>query len=57
MDVDDEDRCVLLLRFENEELLREWAASDAHDRMIERLEPYQTRKQTSEVFRAGPALT
>jgi chromatin segregation and condensation protein Rec8/ScpA/Scc1 (kleisin family) len=37
------------------DLLREWADSDEHDRMIERLAPYRKRKQTSQLFRAAPA--
>lgn len=56
-DVEDPERCHLLLRFESVELLRAWADSDAHDRMIDRLAPYQKRKQTSEIFRAGPEQT
>lgn len=55
-DIDDPERCQLLLRFENRELLRAWADSDEHDRMIDRLAPYQTRKQTSTIFRAGPEM-
>lgn len=53
-DVDDPERCLLLLRFESIDLLRAWADSEAHDRMIDRLSPYQTRKQTSEIFEAAP---
>jgi hypothetical protein len=36
------------------DLLQTWADSNAHDRMIDRLAPYQTRKQRSEIFRAAP---
>ncbi len=53
-DVEDPERCALLLQFERLDLLRAWADSDEHDRMIERLAPYQTRTQTSEIFRADP---
>jgi antibiotic biosynthesis monooxygenase (ABM) superfamily enzyme len=51
-DIDNPERCQLLLRFESLDLLRDWADSDEHDRMIERLAPYRKRKQTSEIFRA-----
>ena len=54
-DIDHPERCSLLLRFESMDLLREWADSDEHDRMIERLAPYRKRKQTSQLFRAAPA--
>ena len=53
-DADHPDRCLLLLRFESMDLLQTWADSNAHDRMIDRLAPYQTRKQRSEIFRAAP---
>jgi len=53
-DTDQPDRCVLLLRFESMDLLRAWADSTAHDRMIDRLAPYQTRTQTSEIFQTAP---
>lgn len=54
-DVDDPERSVLLLRFERLDLLRTWAASDEHDRLIERLAPYRTRTQQSCIFQVAPA--
>lgn len=50
-DVDEPDRCQLLLRFESLDLLRAWADSEEHDHMIERLSSYQKRKQKSDIFR------
>lgn len=52
-DIDKPERCQLLLRFESLDLLRRWADSAEHDHMIERLSPYQKRKQQSEIFRTG----
>ena len=52
-DVDDSDRSTLLLRFERLDLLRTWAASPAHDRMIEQLAPYRCRKQQSQIFQVA----
>jgi antibiotic biosynthesis monooxygenase (ABM) superfamily enzyme len=51
-DIDNPERCQLLLRFESLDLLRAWADSEEHDRMIGRLAPYQKREQNSEIFRA-----
>ena len=36
-DVENPERCHLLLRFESLDLLRAWADSEEHDQMIERL--------------------
>ncbi|NBC67073.1 MAG: hypothetical protein GVY07_15625 [Bacteroidetes bacterium] len=41
----------LMLIFENEELLKKWSNSKEHDHLIDKLKPYQTRKQSSEIYR------
>lgn len=53
-DVQDENACHLLLTFESLPLLRAWSRSEAHDKLIAKLEPYQHKKQTSEVFEKHP---
>lgn len=49
--------CHLLLKFESLALLRTWASSDEHDRLIEKLAPYRNKKQRSIIFEAGKMLS
>jgi antibiotic biosynthesis monooxygenase (ABM) superfamily enzyme len=45
------DEMHLLLSFGAEPQLRRWAKSDAHDRLLARLEPYLRRVQDSTILR------
>ncbi|MDN5202300.1 hypothetical protein QQ008_13020 [Fulvivirgaceae bacterium BMA10] len=49
-EIEDQDRCLLLLKFENLDLLRQWSKSEAHDHMISKLEPFRSQKQQSRIF-------
>lgn len=40
----------LLLRFENLPLLRDWAASDDHQEILDLLIPFREQKQRSQIF-------
>lgn len=46
--------CHLCLRFDSEPQLQRWSDSDAHDRLLDELVPYQRQKQASTVFRVIP---
>lgn len=46
--------CHLCLRFDSEPTLRRWSGSDAHDRLLDKLTPFQTHKQESIQFRVVP---
>ncbi len=50
-DVEDKERDLLLLKFENLELLRKWANSEEHNNMIKLLENHMLKKQTSQIIR------
>lgn len=49
-DIQNDQRCLLLLHFENLELLRNWAKSDDHDQMIAKLAQYRFQKQASQIL-------
>lgn len=49
--IDQNNECHLLLTFESEILLRKWANSKEHDNFIQKLKPYQHRKQVSSIFK------
>ena len=50
-DIENTDRSLLLLKFENLELLRIWSSSQEHDKMIKLLKKYMIKKQKSQIFR------
>ncbi len=50
-DVEDKERSLLLLKFENIELLREWSNSEEHNNMIKLLEKHMIKKQKSQILR------
>ncbi|NBC19390.1 MAG: hypothetical protein GVY18_18955 [Bacteroidetes bacterium] len=51
--VDASDECHLLLTFASLDQLRAWAASETHDALLDRLEPFRLKTQRSRIFRAG----
>ncbi len=50
-DVEDKERNLLLLKFDNIELLRKWSNSEEHNDMIKRLNKYMLKKQKSQILR------
>ncbi len=50
-DVEDKERNLLLLKFENIELLREWSNSEEHNNMIRLLKNHMVKKQKSQILR------
>ena len=51
IDVEDESRTLLELKFENMELLRYWSKSKEHDQAIAQLLEYRIKKQKSQIFK------
>ncbi len=49
-DVENQERTLLILRFKNLELLRIWAKSEAHDRVIGLLKEHRVKKQKSQIL-------
>ncbi len=50
-DLENEQRSLLLLKFESLELLRQWSKSEAHDQMIKKLQKFRIKKQQSQILR------
>lgn len=50
-DVEDKERNLLLLKFENIELLREWSNSEEHEKVLGLLKHYTIKKQKSQILR------
>ncbi len=50
-DVEDKDRNLLLLKFENLKLLKEWSNSEEHDNMIRLLKNHMVKKQKVHILR------
>ncbi len=50
-DVEDSNRSLLFLYFQNLELLRKWAKSDDHEQALLKLQPYMLKKQKSQILR------
>jgi len=50
-DIENTNRDILLLKFENIELLRIWSKSHEHNQMIEQLTKFMTKKQKSQVLK------
>lgn len=51
--VENTETTFLLLRFENLSLLRDWAASDDHQVILDLLAPFREQKQRSQIFEAN----
>ena len=51
IDVQNEARSLLELRFESLELLRKWSKSEAHDKAILELLEVRVKKQYSQIFK------
>ena len=50
-DVERPERALLFLTFDSLDNLRHWGGSEAHRRVLERIRPYQLRKQYSQLLR------
>ena len=50
VDVERPDRCLLLLNFNTLQDLRKWGGSEAHSIVLARIQPFQTRKQFSQLL-------
>ncbi len=50
-DIEDKERNLLLLKFENIKLLRKWSNSEEHNNMIKRLKNHMIKKQKSQILR------
>lgn len=51
-DVEVTSRDLLLMRFENMELLRQWSNSQVHADMLTMLRPYMMKRQKSQIFKS-----
>ena len=49
-DVEQPERCLLFLEFAAVAELRVWGSSEAHRRVLEKIRPYQVRKQQSQLL-------
>ena len=48
--IDEENECHLLLKFQNTKTLRQWASSKDHEDFIKMLIPYRIKKHLSQIF-------
>lgn len=50
-DVENNNRSVLLLKFENYSLLRKWSRSNDHEKVLKKIRPHMKKKQKSQIFK------